>query len=146
MANQQVVDVVDERESGPEWSAWLVRVEAMNGQKMTGANLLHAESCYRAGWSPVRTNSTLKRPDELKIVFDKFPRSAVGKYQLTVGATYKAVKNDAAVGLYSLVDDAGVAFNVSTYGQGYTNGGYWHICNQPSCDENCQVKNNDFHD
>lgn len=85
------------------------------------------------------------RLSELTIVFDKFPPSAVGKYQLTVGASYKAVKNDAAVGLYSLTDDAGVSFNVSTYGQGYTNGGCWHICDQPCCDENCSVKHNDFH-
>jgi hypothetical protein len=73
------------------------------------------------------------RPDELKIVFDKYPPSAVGKYRLTVGAPYKALKLDDALGLYELTDDAGVKFNVSTYGAGYTNGGYWHAIDQTGC-------------
>lgn len=70
------------------------------------------------------------RPEELEIVFDKYPPSAVGKYHLTVGKLYTALRKDEALGLYSLVDDAGVAFNVSMYGAGYTNGGYWHVVGQ----------------
>jgi hypothetical protein len=85
------------------------------------------------------------RPDEITIVFDKYPPSAVGKYQLTVGAPYKALKKDDALGLYSLIDNAGVGFNVSTFGAGYTNGGNWHICDRPICDELCSVKHDDFH-
>ncbi|WP_020190749.1 hypothetical protein [Pseudomonas putida] len=73
------------------------------------------------------------RPEELEIVFDKYPPSAVGKYLLTVGKPYTALRQNEALGLYSLVDDAGVAFNVSTYGAGYTNGGYWHIVGQAGC-------------
>lgn len=67
------------------------------------------------------------RPDELKIVFDKHPPSAVGKYRLTLDKPYTALKIDDALGLYSLEDDVGVQFNVSTYGAGYTNGGCWHV-------------------
>jgi hypothetical protein len=67
------------------------------------------------------------RPGEIKIVFDKYPPSAVGKYQLTVGTPYSAVLKDDALGLYGLEDDAGVAFNVSVFGRTYTNGGCWHI-------------------
>lgn len=67
------------------------------------------------------------RANEIQIVFDKYPPSAVGKYQLTVGKEYDAKKTDDALGLYSLTDDAGVGFNVSTYGATYTNGGYWHV-------------------
>jgi hypothetical protein len=73
------------------------------------------------------------RPDVLTIVFDKYPPYAVGKYQLTVGVPYTAVKKDDALGLYSLVDDAGVNFNVSTFGATYTNGGFWHICGPTEC-------------
>ncbi len=71
------------------------------------------------------------RPDELKIVFDKQPPSAVRmNYRLTVGKPYTATKINDPLGLYSLVDDAGTTFNVSTYGAGYTNGGYWHVIDQ----------------
>jgi hypothetical protein len=73
------------------------------------------------------------RPDELKIVFDKYPPSAVGKYRLTVGEPYTALKINDDLKLYSLVDDAGVKFNVSTFGATYTNGGYWHIVGQTDC-------------
>lgn len=59
MAIHQVVDVVDERESGPRWDAWLLQAEALHGQPLIGTKLLHAESCFRAGWSPVRSINTL---------------------------------------------------------------------------------------
>jgi hypothetical protein len=67
------------------------------------------------------------RPDEIKIVFDKFPPSAVGKYRLTLAKEYTALKLDDALGLYGLVDDADVKFNVSLFGATYTNGGNWHV-------------------
>lgn len=67
---------------------------------------------------------------EIEIVFDKYPPSAKGKYQLTLATPYKAVLINADIGLYSLVDDAGVQFNVSTFGRTYTNGGNWHIVGQ----------------
>lgn len=70
------------------------------------------------------------RPDELQIVFDTYPPSAVGKYRLTLGRPYRAQKLCDTLGLYFLEDDSGVRFNVSTYGSGYTNGGHWHIVGQ----------------
>jgi hypothetical protein len=76
------------------------------------------------------------RPDALQIVFDKIPQYAVGKYLLTVGKQYQAKAKNLEMGLYSLEDDAGTAFNVTTYGQGYTNGGYWHICQSEGCEVN----------
>lgn len=66
------------------------------------------------------------RAENLKIVFDKYPPSAVGKYQLTLNQSYPAKLINSELGLYQLVDDVGTTFNVSTYGAGYSNGGYWH--------------------
>ena len=75
-------------------------------------------------------------PDSLHIVFDKFPRSALGKYQLTVGKQYQAQVINTDLRLYSLVDDAGTSFNISTYGRTYTNGGNWHVCQGEGCEFN----------
>ncbi len=75
-------------------------------------------------------------PDSLQIVFDRFPQSARGKYQLTVGKQYQAQVKNPDLRLYSLVDDAGTAFNVSTFGQGYDNRGNWHICKGEGCEYN----------
>ena len=72
------------------------------------------------------------RQEEIQVVFDKYPPSAVGKYQLTLGQPYTARLKDKAIALYSLEDNAGVTFNVSTFGATYTNGGYWHIVGQTS--------------
>lgn len=67
------------------------------------------------------------RPNEVEIVFDVYPPYAKGKYNLTVGKPYSALKVDDELGLYSMVDDSGVTLKVSTYGAGYTNGGCWHM-------------------
>lgn len=86
-------------------------------------------------------------PDTLQIVFDKFPQSARGKYQLTVGKQYQAQVMNSDLRLYSITDDAGTALNVSTYGQGYTNGGYWHICQGEGCEFNtCDPHEYEEHD
>jgi len=67
------------------------------------------------------------RLDNILIVFDRMPPSAkrLG-YKLTLGKPYPATITNQELGLYTLVDDVGVKFNVSTYGATYTNGGYWH--------------------
>lgn len=75
-------------------------------------------------------------PDTLMIVFDKFPRSARGKYQLTVGKQYLAQVKNPDLRLYSIADDAGTALNISTFGQGYTNNGNWHVCKGEGCEFN----------
>jgi hypothetical protein len=69
----------------------------------------------------------LIRPDNINIVFDKYPPSAIGKYQLTLDKPYMAKKENNDLGLYSLVDNNGVVFNVSTFGAGHSNNEYWHI-------------------
>ena len=51
---------VNAREHGPNWNAWLIRAEQLHGKALADAALLHAESCYRAGWSPVRAINTLR--------------------------------------------------------------------------------------
>lgn len=72
------------------------------------------------------------RPTELQIVFDKYPPSAKGKYQLTVGTPYTATLKDDALALYTIQDDAGASLNVSLYGRSYENGGCWHIKGEKS--------------
>lgn len=76
------------------------------------------------------------RPDAIQVVFDKFPKYAVGKYRLTVGKQYQAKAKNLELGLYSLFDDAGTALNLTTFGQGYNNNGHWHICQGEGCEFN----------
>lgn len=59
MTIKQGVEVVDERQHGPNWDAWLSRAENLRGAPLAESGLLHAESCYRAGWSPARAINTL---------------------------------------------------------------------------------------
>ena len=67
----------------------------------------------------------------IHVVFDRHPPYAKGRYALTVGKPYRCVLVDDDKALYATHDDAGIAFRIATYGQGYSNGGYWHIepCN-----------------
>ena len=66
--------------------------------------------------------------DSIEIVFDTVPQSAKRlNIAITTGIQYPANVARREVGLYSLVDDKGREFNVSTYGRSYTNGGNWHI-------------------
>lgn len=68
-------------------------------------------------------------PDTIHIVFDIQPKGTplTPKYKLTVGVEYEANVINRTLGLYQLHDDNGTAFNVSTWGRSYTNGGNWHI-------------------
>jgi hypothetical protein len=86
-------------------------------------------------------------PETLQIVFDRFPPSARGKYQLTLAMKYEAQLKDARIGLYSIKDDAGTPLNISVYGQGYGNNGNWHICKGEGCEFNtCEPEEEDDDD
>lgn len=74
--------------------------------------------------------------DTLQIVFDRFPPSARGKYQLTLAKKYEAQVTNPDLRLYAIKDDAGTCLNISTFGQGYSNGGNWHICQGDGCEYN----------
>jgi hypothetical protein len=66
--------------------------------------------------------------DSIEIVFDRHPPSASRlNIAIATGKPYAATIANRELGLYSLVDDNGRQFNVSTWGRTHTNNGYWHI-------------------
>ncbi len=80
------------------------------------------------------------RPENILVVFDKPPRYAVGKYQLTIGKKYEAKAQNLDLGLYSIVDDAGVRLNVTTVSMSP----FWHICKPEGCQRNsCEPEDDD---
>jgi len=73
------------------------------------------------------TSSVTRRPPVIRVVFDRFPPYARGRYAITVGKSYRCELVDENTALYETTDDAGASFRLATYGQGYSNGGWWHI-------------------
>ena len=82
----------------------------------------------KVGIIPINGSQSAMRADSIEIVFDRMPPSSkrLG-YKLTTGVPYPATLTNRELGLYSLTDDNGTPFNVSSWGAGYINGGYWHI-------------------
>ena len=68
------------------------------------------------------------RGDNIEIVFDRQPPSTnkLG-LNLSTGVPYPATRVNHDLGLYLLHDNDKKPFNVSTFGAGYHNNGWWHI-------------------